>query len=265
MTGGGAPPAVPVAVLGLGEAGGRIAADLVAAGARVRGFDPAVAVPPGVEAAAGDADACRGAGLVISLTTAAEAGDALRQALPGLEPGACYADANTASAGQKQWLAEVAAGAGVPFADIAIMAPILSRGLGTPMLASGPAAAEVVALLCGFGGRAEVLAGPAGAAATRKLLRSVFYKGMAAAVVEALRAAEAAGEADWLRGHIGAELAAADETMALRLETGSYQHAARRVHEMAAAAELVEELGLAARVTRASQAQLAELADHRCP
>ena len=36
-----------VAVLGLGEAGGRIAADLVAAGADVRGWDP-VARPSGV-------------------------------------------------------------------------------------------------------------------------------------------------------------------------------------------------------------------------
>ena len=36
----------------------------------------------------------------------------------------------------------------------------------------------------------EVIDGPIGAAATRKLLRSVFYKGLAAAVVEALAAAE---------------------------------------------------------------------------
>jgi len=74
---------VTVAVLGLGEAGGRVAADLVAAGAQVRGFDPAVPAPPGVLAAASDADACRGAGLVLSLTTAAESAEALRQALPG--------------------------------------------------------------------------------------------------------------------------------------------------------------------------------------
>ena len=128
------------------------------------------------------------------------------------------------------------------------------------MLASGPAPSAVVAVLRGFGGSAEVLAGPPGAAATRKLLRSVFYKGMAAAVVEALRAAEAAGQADWLRGPIAAELAAAAEAMAARLEEGSYQHAARRVHEMAAAAELVEGLGVVPRVTRATHGLLAELA-----
>ena len=93
------------------------------------------------------------------------------------------------------------------------------------MLASGPAAAGVARLLGGCGGTVAVLPGPPGAAATRKLLRSVFYKGMAAAVVEALRAAEAAGQADWLREHIAAELAAADADTAERLEQGSYQHA----------------------------------------
>src|SRR5262249_60327202 len=103
-------------------------------------------------------------------------------------------------------------------------------------------------------------AGARGGAAHGRLLRGVFSRGVAAGGVEALGAAEAAGQGDWLRGHIAAELAAADEAMAARLEEGSYQHAARRVHEMAAAAELVEELGVVPRVTRASQEQLAELA-----
>jgi 3-hydroxyisobutyrate dehydrogenase-like beta-hydroxyacid dehydrogenase len=254
-------PSVTVAVLGLGEAGGRIAADLAAAGARVRGFDPAVPAPAGVEPAGDDADACRGADLVLSLTTAAEAERALRQALPGVEPGAAYADANTASAGHKRRLASVAEQAGVPFADIAIMAPVPPRGLRTPMLASGSAAETVAGLLNGFGAAAEVLPGAAGVAAIRKLLRSVFYKGMAAAMVEALRAAQAAGCEDWLREHIAADLAAADETTASRLEQGTYQHARRRVHEMAAASDMLGELGVPPRVARAAQQWLEELSD----
>ena len=250
-----------VTVLGLGEAGGRIAADLAVAGARVRGFDPVVPAPPGVEPAADDADACRGAGLVLSLTTAGESEQALCQALPGLGLGAVYADANTASPGHKQRLARLAEEAGVPFADIAIMAPILPRGLHTPMLASGPAAASVAGLLNGFGAAAQVLPGPAGVAALRKLLRSVFYKGMAAAMVEALRGARAAGCEDWLREHIAAGLAAADESTAGRLEQGTYQHAQRRVHEMAAASDMLGELGVPPRMARASQRWLEELSE----
>ncbi len=269
MTAGAHPPAGPrgvagglvtVAVLGLGEAGGRIARDLVAAGVPVRGFDPAVPAPPGVTPAVSDPDACHGADLVLSLTTAAEADDALRQALAGLGPGTVYADANTASAGHKQRLASLAGAAGVPFADIAIMAPVPPRGLRTPMLVAGPAAAAAARLLTGCGAAVQVLPGPSGTAATRKLLRSVFYKGMAAALVEALRAAEAAGCADWLREHLAAELAAADAATAARLEQGSYQHAQRREHEMAAAGDLLDELGVPPRITRASQQWLADLA-----
>ena len=269
MTAGGAPPAPTVAVLGLGEAGGTIARDLAAAGVPVRGYDPAVPPPPGVAAAASDADACQGASLVLSLTTAAEAEKALEQALPGLSGAdagngvagrTVYADANTASAGLKQDLAATAEQAGVPFADIAIMAPVPGRGLRTPMVVSGPAAETVARLLGRCGATVSVLPGPAGAAATRKLLRSVFYKGMAAAAIEALHAAPAAGCEDWLREHIAAELAGADTGTLARLEQGSYRHARRREHEMAAAADLLNELGVPPRVTRASQRWLNELA-----
>jgi 3-hydroxyisobutyrate dehydrogenase-like beta-hydroxyacid dehydrogenase len=268
VTAGGA-VALTVAVLGLGEAGGTIARDLAAAGVCVRGYDPAAPAPAGVTAAASDADACRGASLVLSLTTAGESEKALEQALPGLSGAGAgngaagrtvFADANTASAGLKQDLAATAEQAGVPFADIAIMAPVPGRGLRVPMVVSGPAAEAVARMLGGCGASVSVLPGPAGAAATRKLLRSVFYKGMAAAAIEALRAARAAGCEDWLREHLAAELAAADAGTLARLEQGSYQHARRREHEMAAATDLLNELSVPPRVARASQRWLNQLA-----
>jgi 3-hydroxyisobutyrate dehydrogenase-like beta-hydroxyacid dehydrogenase len=156
--------------------------------------------------------------------------------------------------------AGLAAQAAVPFADIAIMAPVPGRGLRVPMLASGPAAVRAGAILGGCGGTVAVLDGPAGAAAIRKLLRSVFYKGMAAAVIEALLAARAVGCEDWLRAHIAEELAAADAGTLDRLEQGSYQHATRRAHEMTAASDLLGELAVPPRVARASQLWLEELA-----
>jgi 6-phosphogluconate dehydrogenase (decarboxylating) len=42
------PRTLVIAVLGLGEAGSVIARDLLAAGAEVRGYDPAVAAGPGI-------------------------------------------------------------------------------------------------------------------------------------------------------------------------------------------------------------------------
>lgn len=249
-----------VAVLGLGEAGTEIALGLAGAGVRVRGYDPVVPGLPGIEATTGDADACQGADLVLSLTTAGEADSALCHALPGLSATAVYADANTAPAGLKQRLASRAGAAGVSFADVAIMAPVPGRGLRTPMVASGPGAEAASSMLSACGATVEVLAGPPGAAATRKLLRSVFYKGMAAAIVEALLAARSAGCEDWLREHIAAELTAADGGTLIRLEEGSYRHAVRRAHEMAAASELLRELSVPPRIARASQLWLEDLA-----
>ena len=85
-----------VAVLGLGEAGGRIAADLVAAGVAVRGWDPARR-HEGVPGADSDLDAVRGADVVLSVNSAAVALDAAARVAGELGPDALYADLNTSS------------------------------------------------------------------------------------------------------------------------------------------------------------------------
>lgn len=255
-------PAQPpvVAVLGLGEAGSEIAAGLCAAGAVVRGFDPRVPAGAGVVACAGDADACRGADVVLALTCAHEAEGALTAALPGVGPAAIYADMNTASSGLKARLAGLAAGVGVGFADVALMSPVPGNGLRTPMLVSGPAAGQFARVFGRLGAAVEVLPGPPGAAAARKLLRSVFYKGLAAAVTEALRAAQAAGCEDWLRDNIRHELVNASAATVDRLERGSVRHARRRADEMAAATELLRQLDVPPRVASASEQWLQQLA-----
>jgi 3-hydroxyisobutyrate dehydrogenase-like beta-hydroxyacid dehydrogenase len=242
-----------IAILGFGEAGSLIARDLVAAGAAVRGFDPKVPPPDGVVGADSDAEAVVGANLVLSLNSAREAVAALNASLDGLEPGAVWADLNTASPAVKRHLADIGAGRGVPVTDIAMMAPVPGKGLRVPMLASGDAEYAAVTLR-GYGADVEVLDGPAGLAATRKLLRSVFYKGMSAAIVEALEAAEAAGLEDWLRPHIAEELAAADASTVDRIVVGTRRHAVRRGHEMAAAAEMLTDLGVQPIMADASRA-----------
>jgi 3-hydroxyisobutyrate dehydrogenase-like beta-hydroxyacid dehydrogenase len=110
-----------------------------------------------------------------------------------------------------------------------------------------------------LGADIAVLAGPPGTAATRKLLRSVFYKGLAAAVTESLRAGQVAGCADWLRGDIGQVLADVSAATVDRLEQGSIRHARRRAGEMSAAGDLLDDLGVPSRIARASRAWLEQL------
>jgi 3-hydroxyisobutyrate dehydrogenase-like beta-hydroxyacid dehydrogenase len=243
-----------IAVLGFGEAGSLIARDLAAAGAEVRGFDPQAAAPAGVTAAASDAEAVAGADLVLSVNSASEAVAAFAASVDALAPTAIWADLNTASPAVKQRLAELGRERAIPVTDIAMMAPVPGNGLRVPMLASGDAADRVAATLRGYGADVEVLDGPAGLAATRKLLRSVFYKGMAASIVEALEAARAAGLEDWLRPHIAEDLAKADASTVERIVTGTRQHAVRRGHEMAAAADMLTDLGVPPIMADASRA-----------
>ena len=99
----------------------------------------------------------------------------------------------------------------------------------------------------------------AGRAAERKLLRSVFVKGMAAAATEGMAAARAAGCEEWFHGEMVRVFETADAVLLERLLEGSRIHATRRVHEMEAAAEMLRELGMEPRVTTAAVDWLREL------
>jgi len=247
-----------VAILGLGEAGQRYATDLVAANWQVSGFDPApIPTPAGVRRADSAAAAAAGADLVVGLTGATFAVTAAADAAPALAPGSCYADFNSAAAVDKRAVAEALAGTQALVADVAVLAPVPRAGAATPLLVSGPGAAAVAGALRPLGAPVQVLAEPVGAAAGRKLLRSVFMKGLAAVVIEAVTAGEAAGCVDWVRDQIAAELGPA---LTDRLITGTRAHAGRRVHEVEASRDYLAELGTPAPITDATVTWLRRLA-----
>jgi hypothetical protein len=83
-------------------------------------------------------------------------------------------------------------------------------------------------------------------------------KGIAAAALESLAAAEAAGRREWLEEQLGDVITPA---LLRRLVDGSRRHAARRVDEMDAACELLASLGVEPRIAAASRAILAELGE----
>jgi 3-hydroxyisobutyrate dehydrogenase-like beta-hydroxyacid dehydrogenase len=252
---------IRISVLGLGEAGSLIARDLVTAGADLLAYDPAVPVLDGVRTTGSEADAVRGRPLVLAVTPAADAVTALTNAAAGLAEGQLYADLSTSSDTLKRDLARRCALTGAGFVDVALMSPVPGNGLRTPMFASGPEAAAVAGLLAGLGATVEVVGEQPGDAARRKLLRSVFYKGWAAAVVEALEAAERAGLREWLADNIAGELERSDRGTLDRLVNGSVRHARRRVHEMEAAADVVRDLGVTPHIAQAAGRVLEELRD----
>ena len=241
-----------VAVLGLGEAGGRIAVDLVGAGCDVRGWDPALRLA-GVENATNAQEAVRDADVVLSINAGAVALAAAREVSSALGSAALYADLNTAAPQVKR---EIAVALSVPFADVALVGVVPSSGLATATLASGDGAERFAELFQPLGMPVEVVGPEPGDAAALKLLRSVFMKGLAAAAIESLEAARAAGVDDRLHGDIAAVIGG---PLLDRLLDGSRIHAARRVDEMQAAAAYLEELGVEPRVARAAMGWLESL------
>jgi 3-hydroxyisobutyrate dehydrogenase-like beta-hydroxyacid dehydrogenase len=243
-----------VAVLGLGEAGSLIAADLVAAGCTVRAWDPE-RQPPGIPSTASDLEAVRGADVVLSLTTAAFALDAATSVAGELGSEALYADLNTTAPQLKRQIANALP---VPFADVALIGVVPGHGLTIPALASGTGAERFAELFRPLGMPVELVGQQAGDAAGLKLLRSVFMKGIAAAAIEALAAARAAGVEARVRADIAGVLG---EPLLERLLSGSRTHAARRADEMQAAAAYVTELGKEPRIATAAAEWLAQLRD----
>jgi 3-hydroxyisobutyrate dehydrogenase-like beta-hydroxyacid dehydrogenase len=250
------PPAI--AVLGLGEAGGAIAADLARTGTRVLGFDPARDAPDGVEAAADAPSAVEPADIVVSINSATVALELAETVAPALRSGSLYADLNTGAPALKRAVA--AAVEPAAFADVALMEPVPDWGVRTPSLASGEGAVRFAAAFERFGMPVTTVGPEPGAAAARKLARSVFMKGQAAAIGEALEAAGRLGCEEWLYKNIESSMTAADGRLLRRLVEGSRRHAGRRVDEMAAAVAMLEELGVEPRVAAASEAWLRSLA-----
>lgn len=255
-----------IAVIGLGEAGSIYAADLAQRGAEVIAADPVVSRPPeGVAMAASAADAVRGADVVLSLVGARAAASVLEAAAPAMSRSGIFADMNTGGPEAKRALAALVAARGVGFVDVAILAPVPRGRIETPLLLSGSGAARLLPHFEQLGIPATNVGEEAGFAASLKLLRSVFMKGLAGLVFEALTAADSIGARDWVQQQIVSELGANGDALVRRLVEGTPVHAVRREAEMREALAYLESLGSPAWMTAGTIRWLREIADQSAP
>lgn len=250
-----------VAVLGLGEAGALYAAASAKQGFTVTGFDPAdVPTPEGIERADSVAAAVAKADIVLGLTGAKVALAVAKKAAASMRAGACLADMNASAAALKEEIQTAIDGSDVVLADVSVVGPVPTHGAQTPLIISGPGAAQATSFFRSLGAPVDEVGGAAGEASARKLVRSGWMKGLAALIVETVEAGKAVGLEDWTRQQIAAELADGVKTMD-RLYDGTFKHAARRGREMVAATQQIADSGLVpimARATAALHLQLAE-------
>jgi 3-hydroxyisobutyrate dehydrogenase-like beta-hydroxyacid dehydrogenase len=133
------------------------------------------------------------------------------------------------------------------------------------MFLAGDGASALAGVLRPHGTPLEIVGTQPGDAAARKLTRSVFFKGMSAAVCEALEAARASGVEEWLRADITRTFVSADETLLDRIVDGTYRHAKRRAHEMSDATQLLDDLAVPATITRATTESLERIVAEKTP
>ena len=224
-----------IAILGLGEAGSCFANDLARLGVEVVGYDPAPkrVLDASVRVLARNAEAAREADIILSVNLSAVAERVANEVLPVLRPGQLYAEMNTASPDTKRAVANIVEQAGALAVDVAIMAPVPPKGIVTPFLVSGPGATLFAEKLLPLGLDIQVLSKEVGEAATRKLLRSIVYKGIAAVIGEAVEAGKSLGLEPYIREQILSVIGGNDALIDRFLE-GSRTHALRRSHELEA-------------------------------
>ncbi|SCL28391.1 3-hydroxyisobutyrate dehydrogenase [Micromonospora pallida] len=249
------------AVIGLGEAGGRYATALADQGHEVIGVDPADnPTPDGVRRVGSVQEAATGAEFVLVMTGAAASPGIARAVAPYLLSGVCYADFTSSAPAVMEQLARVVEATGASFADVAILGPVTWHGAHTPLMVSGSGAGAVEKLMRTVGAKVEPLDAPAGAAMAHKLLRSVFMKGIASTIWEAVEAGRVAGYEQWARDQIASQLAGDGHAVIERLLTGTRLHAERRSIEMKDTAAYLESLGVTPVMTRATEASLRRIA-----
>lgn len=241
-----------VTVLGLGRAGSQLSADLVAAGATVVAYDPAdVAPPSGVESASTPEAAVAGADLVIAATAPSEAPAALAQVVDHLGRDAVYADVSTGSPKLKRGLAITAGTHDISFVGVAILSLVSGVGLDAPMLASGPGVERFAELLGDVGADVEIVGEDAGGAASRKMLRAIMIRGVAALAAEALAAGIQAGDAEWLWNNLSEEFAEADENWLAQVFDAFGHYAEHRRGEVEVIPHYLADLSVAPTMTNA--------------
>lgn len=249
--------AVRVCLLGFGEVGQTLAADLDRAGVEqivawdVLFADSASIPSKGlsgtrVRAASDAASAVRDAQLVISAVTAAQDVHAARAVLNGLQRGAFYLDVNSVSPEMKREVATIIDSSGARYVEGAVMSPIGPKRIASPILLGGAHAEAFLQLgqPLGFTG-AKVFAGEIGKASAAKMCRSVMIKGIEALLTESMLAARSHGVEDTVLASLQDLFPGPDwRKLAQYMISRSLLHGKRRAEEMREVAQTVTNTGL---------------------
>lgn len=260
-----------IGFIGLGEVGKAYSCGLAQNGTNVIGYDTLLndqenlsrfqcCVDAGVKLANGMEELVVNSDLIIAVTTSHVAIATAQMAKPFLKPGQIYIELNSASPKTKEKIQELLAG--IDVVDGATMAPPGAKKQQTLVLISGARAREVADQLNSLGMNLRFVSETFGSASGIKIVRSIFFKGMEAVLLESMHAAynmriEEAVFSSICEYFNNAPIEQSLEAMI----RSSAIHAKRRGEEVAGSAEVLEDLDLDNMMSRAAADKLMWMSD----
>jgi len=185
-----------IGFIGLGNMGAPMAANLVAAGHQVTGFDVAGVTVEGVAQAATGAEAAKGAEIVITmLPNGAILRSVAAEVLPAMTTGAVLLDCSTVDVASARDVAAEAAAAGIGFLDAPVSGGVggASAGTLTFMVGGSDAGFETAKPLFEIMGQKAVHCGPAGNGQAAKICNNMILGATMIATCEAFALADKLG------------------------------------------------------------------------
>jgi 3-hydroxyisobutyrate dehydrogenase-like beta-hydroxyacid dehydrogenase len=248
-----------VGVIGFGEAGAIIGADLASAGCDVSMYDilldaagtraPMLAKASRASVRAADTlpTAVAGADLIVSAVTAAASTDVAVLAGRTLHVGQIFLDINSVSPAAKRANCTAVEASGADYIEAAVMAPVPPQRLRVPMLLGGRSAASVAAALNRLGMNATAIAEEIGVASAVKMCRSIVIKGLEAIALESMLAARRFGAEEQVLAslHHSYPQMGWDKALPDYLISRVAEHGRRRAGEMREVARTLTDVGLA--------------------
>jgi 3-hydroxyisobutyrate dehydrogenase-like beta-hydroxyacid dehydrogenase len=176
---------------------------------------------------------------------------------------------NSVAPGTKRAAAEAVEAAGARYIDVAVMSPV-DKQLASPLLLAGAGAEEAAQALAARGfTNIRIVGTEVGRASAIKLCRSVMVKGLEALTAEMVLAASQAGVLDEVLASLDAS--EKGESWQVRADYNLDRmliHGRRRSAELAEAAQMLRDLGIAPMMsaqTTGWQQALGELGLAPCP
>ena len=249
---------ITLGFLGFGEVGFYMSKGLKEAGfGRIVAFDKAFADggpfastigsragEAGVELVPSLQDMLGSADLIVSALPAKYSLAAAREAAGYATAARLFVDVSTAKPSEKREMEQLFAGKGILFADGAMLGPLPTYGHTVPILASGSGASGWAEMMTPFGMKIDLAEGPAGAASSIKLVRSVFMKGLEALLVETFLFAKKSGAEEIVLESLAETLNVPFQNTARRMIAADLVHAERRAFEVGESVELMKDLGI---------------------